>query len=81
MSIVDSQVERTEAEARLAGATPEQLERDLVYWSVAGRDHAAEWTDLSDRLGVVRGLYAESTTWVQLIADELVRRRDERRAG
>lgn len=78
MSIVDSTTERIEAEAKIASATPEQLTRDLEFWTVAGHQQSHEFSDLQDKMNIARALYQEAQTWVALIADELVKRRNER---
>ncbi len=79
MSIVDSQVDRAEAEVKLASTTDAQLTKDLVYWSGRRLDHVDEYNDLTARRTVVEQLHAESATWIALIGEELRKRRDGRR--
>jgi hypothetical protein len=80
MSVVDSQVDRDQAVSRLAEATPESLDNDLRFWTVASHDAAAEYSQLHERMGAVRRQHNEAETWIALIAQELRSRRDARLA-
>jgi hypothetical protein len=75
MSITTSKEERLAAVAQLAETTAEQLQRDLEYWSVAKVDHTAAYRLLTEQRSRVGELYGEAEAWVELIAEELHRRR------
>ena len=78
MSIVDSALERANAETQVSTRDDASLRDDLVWWTLASRDHEQEHCDLADRQAVVRRQWAESATWVALISDELAKRRPRR---
>lgn len=78
MSIVDNQVERQEAELRLGTADHDRLLGDLAFWKTAARRASSEFVALTERRGALQVQYAEADTWCDLIADELIRRSDER---
>jgi hypothetical protein len=78
MSIATSKEERMAALAKLAEAPAEQIERDLTFWSVAKIDHQEAFRTANEARGRAQELYAEADAWVDLIAQELHRRRPER---
>jgi len=77
MSIVSSREERQEATKRATEETSEQLRADLEYWTVAKLDHHKSWLELTEQRGRIAELYSEADAWVDLIAEELHRRRNE----
>lgn len=80
MSIIDSATDRAEAELRLGVEDEAKLERDLAYWAIQEQDHHAEAVDVQRRLWALLELDKEAGAWVTLIASELRKRRDEKRA-
>jgi hypothetical protein len=80
VSILDSREEVAAAEAKLAAASDDQLTADLQYWTVAAYDAAADYVEVHARQAAVRQLHAEAEHWVGLVAQEIRRRRDERRS-
>lgn len=77
MSIASSKEERLAAVAKLAEQTRPQLRADLEYWSVSKIDHAAAYRQLSEQRAKVGELYQEADAWVDLISEEIHRRRHE----
>lgn len=75
MSIATSREGREQAAAKLTERSLEQLRDDLAYWSVAKKDHADKYAALTRQRGSVGELYAEAETWIELLADELQKRR------
>lgn len=79
MSVIDSRQDREAAVARIADQDDAALERDLVHWTLASVDSAKRYLETNERLGELRDLHAEEQTWVNLIAEELGKRRLARR--
>lgn len=75
MSISTSREERLAAVAKLAEATRQQLKADLEYWSVSKVDHTETYKQLTEQRAKVGELYQEADAWVDLIAEEIHRRR------
>lgn len=75
VSIATSRAEQEAARAKLAAAPAEQIERDLAFWSVAKVDHAKNHARLTAERQEVAELYGEADAWIDLIAEELHRRR------
>ena len=81
MNIVDSRLERADAEQRLASVAPERLTDDLAYWSVAAHDARDDQLRAVADLRAAAARFAEASEWVELVASELRRRRDARAGG
>lgn len=81
MSILDSREEVAQAEAKLAAATDGQLTTDLEYWTIAAYGAAADYVEVHARQAAARQLHAEAEHWVGLLAQEIRKRRDAKRAG
>lgn len=77
MSIAKSREERAQAAAKATEETSEQLRADLEYWTVAKLDHHKAWVTLTEQRQKVTELYQEADAWVDLVAEELHRRRHE----
>lgn len=75
MSITTSKEELEQARTNVAEEDRGQLQKDLEYWFVAKVDHAAAFTALTEQRFRVGELYKEADAWVDLIAEELHRRR------
>jgi hypothetical protein len=75
VSISTSKEERLAAVAQLAETTRTQLQKDLEYWSVAKIDHTEAYKLLTEQRAKVGELYQEADAWVDLIAEEIHRRR------
>jgi hypothetical protein len=80
VSVLDNREEVAAAEAQLAAASDERLAGDLLYWTVASLDHAEDYRAVNERLAEVRGLYTVAEQWIGMIAREIRRRRDAKRA-
>lgn len=80
MSIRDSAAELQVAELKVGSASDEELQRDLAFWTVASYDSSEQFREVSNRLGELRLLHSEEELWVSLIALEIRKRRDEKRA-
>lgn len=75
MSISTSREERLAAVAQLTETTRAQLQKDLEYWSIAKVDHTEVYKQLTEQRAKVGELYQEADAWVDLIAEEIHRRR------
>jgi hypothetical protein len=80
MSIIDNQAELDEAKLRVGSEEEAKLVDDLAYWEVAEVDHHNEYRALVAKAEATLRLHAEAQRWSGLIAAELHRRRDEKRA-
>lgn len=81
MSITTSREERAAAVASLQALPDEQLRADLAYWAVRTGDHQLELERIRDRALVTRGLHEDAQSWVSLITEELMERRDRARSA
>ena len=75
MSIATSRQERQETTARIGSTSTEVLERDLVTWTIASLETAADHRAARERLQRLQELHAEEHVWIALIAEELRQRR------
>lgn len=75
MSITTSRDERAQAIARIEQLSIEELQRDLVHWTLASHESAAQYHELVERQAAVRDMNREEETWIYLLADELHKRR------
>lgn len=81
MSIVDDEVELEAAKVRLGAADHDRLLGDLAFWKQAARRASKEFVELTTRRVALQVQYAEADSWCDLIADELLKRTDERIRG
>ena len=75
MSIATSREEREQEAARIGSTPSEVLERDLVHWTIASLETAADIHAAQARFRRLGELHAVEHTWIALIAEELRQRR------